>query len=352
MDQTDRITEASRAALAAMARLGVPATPNNYTIWYHDAAGLHPDLSRMLRLLERNQQPLTAQRCQDLYNRFIGTDHQSLLIDQTCSQLEDTMGRLRENLAAASSTTSSYAGLLDRFDQTLHTQQDVAAIQALLEDVLQETKAIRQSAVTLEATLASSAEEITKLNLDLTQAQHQAMTDSLTGLPNRRRFDQELAQQIGRAAQEARPLSLLLLDIDHFKAFNDRHGHQFGDQVLRVVAGILVTCIKGRDTAARLGGEEFAVILPDTLANGAEQLAEQIRTTVANSRVRHRSSGRDLGVITLSIGVAELLPEEPRESFIERADAAMYSAKRAGRNRIATATSQVAATPSVQLASG
>jgi diguanylate cyclase len=129
-----------------------------------------------------------------------------------------------------------------------------------------------------------------------------------------------------------------MLDIDRFKTFNDTHGHQMGDQVLKQVAQILTRSVKGRDLAARYGGEEFAVILPQTGLEGARQLAEQICRTVAGHRVVIKATGRDLGRITLSIGCAQQHWGEPAADLVQRADRALYRAKRMGRNRVAVAS--------------
>jgi diguanylate cyclase len=133
-------------------------------------------------------------------------------------------------------------------------------------------------------------------------------------------------------------MSLLMLDIDRFKDFNDNHGHQAGDQVLRQVAQVLTSSVKGRDLVARYGGEEFAVILPQTGLEGARQLAEQMRRDVAGHRVVLKATGRELGRITLSIGCAQQHWGEPVADLVRRADRALYQAKRLGRNRVAVAS--------------
>ena len=197
----------------------------------------------------------------------------------------------------------------------------------------------------VEAEMADSAHEIEGLRTDLANAQHEANTDSLTGIANRKYFDYELgiAAEAARASGEA--LSLLLADIDHFKLFNDTHGHPIGDQVLRLVAQVLTQSVKGRDLAARYGGEEFAVILPQTDLEGARILAEQIRRTVASNRVRLRASRRPLGTITLSVGCAQFDPREGLSELIWRADEALYQAKRQGRNQVLVAARDPVADP-------
>jgi diguanylate cyclase len=158
----------------------------------------------------------------------------------------------------------------------------------------------------------------------------------LTGIANRRSFDERLKLAIREAKSSSDTLSLLMIDIDHFKKFNDSFGHQLGDKVLQLVARILKTSIKGRDTVARYGGEEFAVILPSTRLAGAATLGDQIREAVASRRIIQKRTGEDFGSITLSVGVSSLRSADSGESLIKRADDALYSAKRGGRNRVIT----------------
>jgi diguanylate cyclase len=137
-----------------------------------------------------------------------------------------------------------------------------------------------------------------------------------------------------QAGEQGAPVCLLMADIDHFKQFNDRHGHQMGDHVLRLAATILRQNVKGQDTVARYGGEEFAVILPATRLRDAFTLANRIRETVASKQISLRGQGSSLGRVTLSVGVSDYRSGERVAAWIERADKALYEAKKAGRNRV------------------
>jgi diguanylate cyclase len=136
------------------------------------------------------------------------------------------------------------------------------------------------------------------------------------------------------AVEQGQPLSLLMIDIDHFKRFNDTHGHPVGDLVLKLVAAKLAEKASSPRLAARYGGEEFAILLPGADSAATVDLAEQIRSEVATREVVLKAEGRRLGVVTLSIGAATLRPGEPVEALVARADAALYRAKGAGRNRV------------------
>ncbi len=168
--------------------------------------------------------------------------------------------------------------------------------------------------------------------LQYEKLERMATTDALTGLYNRRRFFEMLENAVADGLRYERPLGLIMCDIDHFKSINDTYGHPMGDEVLRRVARVLNDVARTTDRVCRIGGEEFAIILPQTDYQGAEQLAERFRQEIARQEFRHQ--GRDFS-ITLSLGIC-VLPEHARhkEELIQRADQALYQAKEGGRNRV------------------
>jgi diguanylate cyclase (GGDEF)-like protein len=176
-----------------------------------------------------------------------------------------------------------------------------------------------------------------QLNATLVQL---AMHDGLTGLANRRHFDRTLSTELARLANEGGPLALILIDVDHFKLYNDVYGHTKGDDCLKQIAAVIgQSKRRGRDLAARYGGEEFALVLPDCDARGATALAHTLRQTISDLRLPH--SGGRRGHVSVSIGVAALDPVQAQDSpltLIENADQALYQAKQGGRDRIVTAT--------------
>jgi diguanylate cyclase len=182
--------------------------------------------------------------------------------------------------------------------------------------------------------LKASKLEISQLQVNLEAVRNESLTDPLTSLANRKYFDSALEKSIAQSAATGEPVALLLIDIDHFKAFNDTFGHLTGDQVLRLVAIALKQNVKGQDIAARYGGEEFAIILPGTTLRSALTVADHVRRAVMTKELMKRSTGEHLGRVTVSIGVAVLQKDEAAQSLIERADNCLYAAKRCGRNRV------------------
>jgi len=184
--------------------------------------------------------------------------------------------------------------------------------------------------------LNETREDLDELQKKFEQAKTEAMLDFLTGVANRKAFDEALATCAGAAASGASDLCLLLIDIDHFKRFNDTFGHIVGDEVLKFVTKKTREIVRGRDFLARFGGEEFVVILPGTPLEGAKTVAENIRAFFAETNLKSTSTSKKLGMITVSIGAAYYRSGEPLEDFINRCDQALYFAKNTGRNRVAT----------------
>lgn len=186
--------------------------------------------------------------------------------------------------------------------------------------------------------LVIAHQDITEQKMAEAHLRRQAAIDGLTGIANRRAFDEVLERECRRAARAMEPMALLLVDVDHFKAFNDHYGHLAGDQCLRAVAMALAGAVqRPGDLPARYGGEEFAVVLPGTELEGAASMAERLRTAILALNIAHAENSAGPSV-TISVGVAALFPPmaSPAE-LIARADRALYDAKHQGRNRVAVA---------------
>jgi diguanylate cyclase len=181
-----------------------------------------------------------------------------------------------------------------------------------------------------------------KLRVSLRQARTEALTDALTGVANRKLFDETLRLRKEEADANRTDLALIIADIDHFKSFNDTWGHQTGDQVIRFVASALTKFALPDHLVARYGGEEFAVIMPRTTLNQSGRIADLIRAAIEAKRLVRRSTNETIGAVTVSFGVALYAPGETVNQLISRADECLYLSKRNGRNRVTLETAMPA----------
>jgi diguanylate cyclase (GGDEF)-like protein len=212
-------------------------------------------------------------------------------------------------------------------------------------------------AMTVFLAMLFESMRVSALKTELTMTlERLSLTDPLTELPNRRAFDQAFNAEWRRADREALPVSVLMIDIDHFKGYNDSLGHPAGDRCLRLVAWALGRMARRPyDLSARLGGEEFAVLLPNTDAAGAVKIGEKVRASIASLRIVHPSATR--GIVTVSIGVATGFPTDPTLDpalLLDRADQALYRAKQSGRNKVTIDdhVTVVAVSPDLSIAIG
>lgn len=336
-------SQVAQLALMAMQSRGIPPTPENFSVWYQHQAASNPALQKAIAAIDKAGKGFSPAQSAELYRQHCaGNDHyrQIQLVSERVSGLVEDV---TTKLGVATSQTRDYSERLSTLGNGIGSIIDPSELVALVRELEQQTDLMRQRASKLETELERSGREINELKGDLANARRAATTDPLTGLGNRKLFDDVFADEATNARETGEPLSLLVTDIDHFKKFNDTHGHQIGDVVLRLVAERLKSAVKGRDTVARYGGEEFAVILPRTEGEAAARLADQLRAEIAKSRLVVKNRSQDLGRVTLSIGVATLQPGETTDSCFRRADEALYRAKNEGRNRVVTAESKAEA---------
>lgn len=324
-------------ALERMHKEGLPTTPDNFELWYVYYSNVNPDVTRAIDILVANKQKLTPARCQELCQRFLSDSQNEEKVRRAGDQLNVTIRDMAGAVRNVKSATSHYSGTLANVSSKLSSSKSAEDLEKILHNVVTDTQKMLEQNKTLEAQLDKSAHAMEALQRDLETIKREALTDGLTGLANRKAFDDEIQRIAAEARDEGQPFTILMVDIDHFKSFNDNFGHQVGDQVLRLVARTLIDGVKGRDVAARYGGEEFVIILPGTELRAGVAVGENLRRAVATKDVINRNTGEKLGRITMSVGVAEWCAGETVEEVIERADAALYTAKHNGRNQVASA---------------
>jgi diguanylate cyclase len=199
------------------------------------------------------------------------------------------------------------------------------------------TRSMIEKAQAAEEDLRRTEMQMNAMRKDLATAQHKANSDPLTGLPNRRALDQHLRGAFENARRADTPLALAICDIDHFKQFNDTHGHQIGDEVIKFVGSSLGRAANADIFTSRYGGEEFVMVFERGAAAEAMPILDKIRATIAARELKVTHTGQSLGRLSFSGGIAHLGIQDSPGSILKRADAALYRAKQDGRNRIAVA---------------
>jgi len=335
-ESREQSAELLRMALALMAKQQAGFHPPSYTLWYEHVAGLNPALSQTLGERESAGLALKDADVWQLYARYIvARDVEAL--DNVQQRLQSLLESTAQLVSEAGLETSQLRRTFEGHESRLREPVDIELLRNVAAELLSNTQSMCSMTATLSRELDSRAHEVQSLTAGLMQAQVEALLDPLTGLGNRRSFERALAELQATPSGLAGS-ALLFIDVDHFKSINDTHGHLLGDKVLRAIAQALRASIKGRDIAARFGGEEFAVFLPETSLVGAQALAERIRVEIAKGRIRRADRDEHIGGVTVSIGVTHAGPDDTLEAIIERGDAAMYAAKHAGRNRVSVAT--------------
>ena len=332
--QGQQVRDAARRTLETIEELGLLPTPETFAVWYAYHSDSNPGLVRAVELLRERGEALDRARCQELFDRFLGTAAHERRLQSAGQRLGELAQHLAERIGGLSAGAKRYGASLGAANQAAATMSDRTQIMQLVGSILAETAVMQDQAQQLSQHLAESTSHIHDLRRDLQEAWREARTDALTGLANRRHLDAALRAAAAQAIEHCATVSLVLADIDNFKALNDRYGHQVGDAALRQIAATLRGGTRPTDLVGRYGGEEFALILPGTNLRGSFGLADRLRHAVANTRLQIRQTGEGLGRLTISMGVASYHPGETVADWVQRADNALYEAKRAGRNRV------------------
>lgn len=320
-----------RKALPLMSRQAAALHPVSYAVWYGYVAQRDPALRAAVDEALSRDGRLDEATTLALYQRFVsGFDADAAR--RVADGMQHLLAGMADSAQAAGDHTARYGDALDRLSQALSTESDrnSDAVSAVVAD----TRQMRDAMQSLQERLAANQREIDQLRDEVHRARRDAVVDPLTSLANRRGFDEAMAQCLSIGIDSAGGIWLLALDIDHFKQVNDTWGHGFGDQVLRAVAQLIKALVPPEATVARIGGEEFAVLLPASDRQQAMALAEQIRQRVSAARIRRHGSGETLARVTLSVGVTCRAEAEAAQAFVERADQALYASKQGGRDRV------------------
>lgn len=331
-NSSDTAAEYFRMSLAKLGQLKISITPINYALVYYYILGDDLELNSRLDALFANIENWSDEEAKALFSQFISFSNREndrhleecLLI--TVAQI---IGLVVDIAGSAALSNESLTTSLEQ----LAASKDPKDILDVASKIVAETRIFVIKTKQFEVSLQESTKEIQHLKGQLDNARKQATVDALTRLHNRRGFDETLANLLSTADSGSKNRAVLLLDIDHFKEVNDTHGHLVGDKVLVRIGQQLMKQMCGNDYLSRFGGEEFAILLLETPLAGAFKVAENLRKAISRLRWAQSKSGKDVGQITISIGIASIKPNESVDMLFGRCDEALYRAKSLGRNR-------------------
>ncbi|MFQ5964547.1 MAG: GGDEF domain-containing protein [Candidatus Scalinduaceae bacterium] len=338
MNDTESLEEAVRyvrLALPLMSKHGIPITPKNYTIWYCYVSGKNKELQEAVDSIVEKAEQFSEETNKMLYQRFFAEKDENVL-NKIRDNLQQTLLVVFNELAEISGQAKKYETSVSKSIDRLSENMSIQDIRNVLDEVIVVTKEIGKSGKAIQQRLKERTKKLEVLQKELEYTKTESLVDFLTGVANRKAFDEMLARSVSEDTSNDDNLCLMMIDIDNFKRFNDKHGHMVGDEVLKFVARNIKKIVRGNDFIARFGGEEFALILSETTLQGAKTVAENIRKSFAKSELERKGKSEKLGTITVSIGVTHYRPGESLEKFIKRSDKALYFAKKAGKNRVVT----------------
>ena len=318
------------ASFQEMKKHAIPYNPVNFSVWYNYHAKVNPELISRMRKLIDAQESISNDQAAALFDEFVSGEilNKSRRISE---QLSNIAHEITANLEQTGKTSGDYVGQIETLQKDLSSAGSIGAADDVINGILTESQNATQEIRALRENSRLHQEQMDTLKEELETIRDESRTDQLTGIANRRQFDERLQQLCGASAKTNEPFSVVFADIDFFKNFNDKFGHQAGDQVLAIVGGKFRQNVKAKDLAARYGGEEFALLLPNTPLVAAISFADTLRKLICAKKID--LDGHE-ETITLSFGIAQYDFRESPKSLIGRADKQLYQSKEAGRNRV------------------
>ncbi|MCL1068168.1 GGDEF domain-containing protein [Shewanella olleyana] len=323
-----------KKAVPLMLKHSIPTTPTNYALWYTYVSESNPKLNLALDVaLSQNQQysPVSSEL---LYREHI-SDPVELDVLSMRQNLDAMVCELSQSLKDTNHDTNNFQSKIEKeFSKLSELESKGFSLEQVIKvvrNIVSESANIHSSTVSFTQQLDKAQTEISALKQRLAETEKDVLFDALTEVLNRRAFNDDINALL---TQSPEGCCMILADIDHFKQFNDTYGHQLGDLVLKVVAKRLQESCRDGVKLYRFGGEEFAILLPNSKQRVARQLAEAMRRSIEKLSVKDRRSETRIDNITASFGVSEWKEKQTTSQLIETTDKLLYEAKRLGRNRV------------------
>ena len=331
-DDTNATAQIAKRVILKTTECEIPLTPENYKLWFIYFAGGDKDLTAHLDEILASGKSFDQEMNARLYEKYFGEEKGKKLMEEIQSESRKILKNMLQEILTTNNFTSAYSDKLQEYSLKLEAAEGPSHIKEIVGNIVKDTHAMAASSARLEKNLEEATRHTEKLKQRLEKTEKETLIDALTGLHNRKAFDRKLNDLYAEYIETGTAFSIVMLDIDFFKKFNDNYGHKIGDGVLEKVGITLYECLKGRDFPVRYGGEEFIVLLPNTILDNACIVAEQIRQQISEKRIKLVKTGEDLGNITVSLGVSEITAGDSTDTVVERADKALYLAKDSGRN--------------------
>jgi diguanylate cyclase len=322
------------SALCQIRTLNLPATPRVYEVWYAYSTGEYPTLNLVLDSMLARRVTMNDADIDKIGARFVSPGGLQDKVDDIGADVAKSIKQVMATIDSGIGLAGSHAEDLDEVDAKLFETQDPDALNNVVGRMTDIASRMQDDQRKLEAQFDASKSQIDGLRAEIDKVIAASMTDTLTGVGNRKSLEQMLQKAIKTTAETHEPLCLMMCDVDSFKEFNDSWGHLVGDQVLRLVATTLKNNVRPQDFVARYGGEEFAVMLPNAPIKTAYAVADNIRRMIMTREIVNRATAQDMGRVTISFGVARARSDDTIEMLIARADSCLYAAKCNGRNRV------------------
>lgn len=306
--------------------------PVSYSVWFAYAAKSNGALVEAVSKKLAKAGSLSPFDLKEIYAAFLDGGSAPAINQAIGLRFEDSLTAVAELIVEGSKNNASFKATLDALGQRIPNAGSAGEIDAIVSRLVIENDKMSSAMQVLDKGLVESKAKIQQLNAELDEMQKLSLCDPLTEVANRRAFDACLAETLEKSRTSHSAFCLAMTDIDHFKRVNDTLGHQTGDIVLKAFSNVLQKNTKGKDLVARCGGEEFAIILPQTSIVAAHNLMVKIAAEVRQARFLSESDHDAIGKITASFGVCEYKPGLSAEELFERADSKLYDAKRSGRD--------------------
>jgi len=324
----------AKYAMEQIERFGLSAEPKSFELWYRYATGQNPRLNQAVNQAISGPGGLTEADFDRLCAAHGASERAGSRLSAAATDLSGEINQVIGMIVAATVSSEKYDRNLGDGLFSFRQTESYEALRPVVEALVVATREMERETRALELQLQESKMRAARLQQEVNTLRAEILMDPLTLVGNRQYFDDSLSSLAEEASRSDKALSLLFGDIDHFKSFNDRFGHQVGDQVLRLVASLITNALRDGDVVGRYGGEEFGIILPGAPLADAKQTAERIRAAIMARDIKKRGGNGSFGRITISIGVAQFRKGETPVALVERADACLYAAKRTGRNRV------------------